>query len=243
MGKKRGIDPLYSPRTVAALLSDFRAADYEWRAAHRNPAYYDFFVTMAPACARSLLDVGCGSGRLTLLLATRAHAAFGLDPSETLLTLGRERGRALQQSNTHWMVGDIEHPPYPPARFDYIVSCNALRLTDLNQSLGQIRNLLAPGGRLAIKDVVKTSRVPAPQILLHFYATMRNVRGMRAMYGTSTMLGILRDRFSRESLALMSRERSWVGERAHAAYTRSLPGCRISGQGSSVVILWDKPAP
>ena len=37
--------------------------------------------------------------------------------------------------------------------------------------------------------------------------------------------------------------RSWVGERAYAAYTRNLPGCRISHQGSSVVILWDKPAP
>jgi SAM-dependent methyltransferase len=52
----------------------------------------------------TVLEIGCGVGRLTRVLSERAHAVLALDVSDRMLELAREHNRAL--SNVQWVLGD-----------------------------------------------------------------------------------------------------------------------------------------
>ncbi len=52
----------------------------------------------------SVLEIGCGVGRLTRVLSERARAVVALDVSERMLELAREHNGAL--SNVEWVRGD-----------------------------------------------------------------------------------------------------------------------------------------
>lgn len=52
----------------------------------------------------SVLDIGCGVGRLTRALASRAHRTYGLDVSREMLRLAEEHNAALP--NVEWLHGD-----------------------------------------------------------------------------------------------------------------------------------------
>src|SRR5262249_33737469 len=46
-----------------------------------------------------VLDIGCGPGNITLLLAEAGFSALGIDPYEPLIELAREKRRAKQLAN------------------------------------------------------------------------------------------------------------------------------------------------
>src|SRR5437773_12429830 len=46
-----------------------------------------------------VLDIGCGPGNITLLLAEAGFSALGVDPYEPLIELAREKRRAKQLAN------------------------------------------------------------------------------------------------------------------------------------------------
>ena len=52
----------------------------------------------------TVLDIGCGVGRLTRALATRAERVYGLDVSREMLRLAREHNPQLK--NVEWVHGD-----------------------------------------------------------------------------------------------------------------------------------------
>lgn len=52
----------------------------------------------------SVLDIGCGVGRLTRALASRAGLVYGVDVSGEMLRLAREHNRDLE--NVRWLHGD-----------------------------------------------------------------------------------------------------------------------------------------
>lgn len=235
------IDPIYSQQTVAALKQDVRAADYEWRASVRPPHWYDVFVQNAPHPYKRILDLGCGAGRLTLLLAAHADTGVGLDLSPTLLTLAQARQRALAQSNVTWLLGDIHHLPFTACRFDYIVSLNVLRLTDLPVVLPRLPDLLSPKGRIIVRDIVKQFPLPQVKLAAHLYATLKNMPSIHRMYGTAISFRIFHDRISRASRELMLRERNWSLEQVKEFYAGAFPGCRIEYVHSHITVIWDKP--
>jgi SAM-dependent methyltransferase len=64
----------------------------------------DFYAGLAERLrARSILDVGCGTGLITCKLAARGHRMVGIDPSPAMLEQAR---RAC--SNVDWRVGRVE---------------------------------------------------------------------------------------------------------------------------------------
>jgi len=72
-----------------------------------------------------VLDVGCGVGSFLRLVAERGARVFGLDASEALIELARER---LPEADLR--VGDMEGMPYGDDTFDLVTGFNSFFFAD-----------------------------------------------------------------------------------------------------------------
>lgn len=105
-------------------------------------------VRLAPH--RSVLDVGCGCGALTLAAGRIADAVVGLDFSAPLVDVASERARAAQMENVEFVVADAQTHDFSTGTFDLVVSQFGLMFFD--DPVGAFSNLrrsLVPRGRLA----------------------------------------------------------------------------------------------
>jgi len=107
--------PLWGARpTDWALNEDQQIPTYE-AALERVPLERDHAV----------LDIGCGVGAFLRLISARGARAFGLDASEALLDLARER-----VPHADLRVGDMEALPYEDATFDLVAGFNSFFFAD-----------------------------------------------------------------------------------------------------------------
>ena len=108
------------------------------------------FARLEPG--RRVLEVGCGMGRYTLLLAERGIAVEGLDLSAVLL----ERLRAFDggRFDVPLHTADVVDPPTELlGGFDAVVGFFALHhLHDLGASFEAMTRLLSPGGTIAFLE-------------------------------------------------------------------------------------------
>lgn len=92
------------------------------------------------------LDAGCGAGGASVLAAALGSEVTGLDASDALLAIARER---LPQSR--FVHGDLEQLPFATGHFDAALAANSIIFAeDIRQALRELRRVLKPGGRLAI---------------------------------------------------------------------------------------------
>ena len=61
---------------------------------------------------RRVLDLGCGWGRLTLALASRARHVIGLDREPALIEDARRRAAAAGVDNVEFHEADVEREEY-----------------------------------------------------------------------------------------------------------------------------------
>ncbi len=108
-----------------------------------------------PSTEASLLDVGCGSGAVTLQATTWVDAngwVIGSDVATAMLRLSQMK--ALQQrSNVTFCQMDAERLGFNNASFDYVTCAFSLfQFQDMDQALIEMRRVLKPGGRLALSN-------------------------------------------------------------------------------------------
>jgi ubiquinone/menaquinone biosynthesis C-methylase UbiE len=77
---------------------------------------------------RSILDVGTGTGRAALLLARSGAQVTGVDASDQMLSMARERALA-QGADVQFVVGDAHALEFPDRSFDMAVSLRVLMHT------------------------------------------------------------------------------------------------------------------
>ena len=91
-----------------------------------------------------LLDVACGSGLALELARLRGASCAGIDASERLVAVARDRSPAADIR-----VGDMHALPWYDATFDVATSFRGVWGTTPD-ALGEIRRVLVPGGRLGL---------------------------------------------------------------------------------------------
>jgi|SRR5579885_1752924 len=92
---------------------------------------------------KTVLDVGCGEGRFCRMLRGRGAHTTGIDPTEALLSVAKERDPAGQ-----YVTGVGERIPFEDSSFDIVVSyLTLLDIEDYRKAIAECVRVLRPGGR------------------------------------------------------------------------------------------------
>jgi arsenite methyltransferase len=102
-----------------------------------------------------VLDVGCGSGWATRVLAGYAinGQVTGIDISDEMIRVAREASSACP--NAGFEVASAEQLPFPDSEFTHAFSMESLYYyTDISKAIGEIHRVLRPGGLfVAVMDL------------------------------------------------------------------------------------------
>jgi SAM-dependent methyltransferase len=133
---------------------DMTAQSTRW---NHNIHYHRLILAAVPDGCQRALDVGCGEGFLARQLRRVVPHVTAIDLHQPSIRLARQHDPA---SDVDYLVGDFLAYPFPPASFDLVVSVAALHHMDAAVALQRMRELLRPGGRLAVVGLAR-SRYPA----------------------------------------------------------------------------------
>lgn len=139
-----------------SLSEAWEARAREWIAWVRKPGndsfdrfHRDQFLPLVPTSGKRTLDVGCGEGRLTRLLASLGHRMVGVDASPTLIAAARD---LAPEMDLH--VANAANIPFDDASFDQVVSFMCLHdVDDLGGAVREIARVLEASGVASIAIV------------------------------------------------------------------------------------------
>lgn len=107
-----------------------------------------------------VLDVGCGDGRITAMIAARVPrgSVVGVDPSRDMIAHASKLFDPINHPNLRFEVADARRLPFQ-GEFDLVVSFNALHwVPEQSEALGSIHAALRQGGRARLRLVPEGRR-------------------------------------------------------------------------------------
>lgn len=137
--------------TDLEYLDSRYAADFD--AGDEPREDFDFMVALADEIeARTVIDVGCGTGRLATYLLRDDRRVIGVDPAPAMIAVARRREDA---ERVEWIVGDAS--AITTTDGDLVVmtgniSGYIVEDDDWLKVLARVRNSLKPGGRFAFSS-------------------------------------------------------------------------------------------
>jgi SAM-dependent methyltransferase len=181
------VAPGYVPALGFASLT--RLYDPVLRLTLRETTFKRALVAQAAlASAMRVLDLGAGTGTLTLMLQRSAPAAklVGVDGDAAVLELARAKAAAAGDA-VRFDRAMASALPYGDAVFDRVVSSllfHHLSPADKRRTLREVFRVLVPGGELHVADwgrprnVVMRALFLGVQLLDGFATTAESVAGM-----------------------------------------------------------------
>lgn len=173
------------------------------------------------------VDLGCGSGRFTGLLADRYSQVLAVDIAEREIALARRRRRRPNVSYQARSLLDVT--PRTDGRFDLVLSVNTLfHLCDHDRALPHVRDLLAPGGTLVVVDVVADSphlRRPAWQ---HWQTLRDAARTLRRRRRLPDAVAVLRLRLHPAWMTHVTTSTPLTRTGFHHTYGQAFPGATFT---------------
>lgn len=110
----------------------------------RSPAWRDWLAAELPATPRTILSIGCGTGRLEGALAERGHRIIGLDLSPPMLKRARKAGLpALVRADSHAL-------PLAPASVDIVLFAESIGHLRLAEAFAEAARVLRRRGRVIV---------------------------------------------------------------------------------------------
>lgn len=99
------------------------------------------------------VDLGCGYGRLTEILAQKGWKAIGIDPDENSLSYARQHHPAIE-----FRQGGLPDLPVPESSVQLLLIQNVLRVLHLSHKLDYMRGIsrfLAPASKVVVVDNIR----------------------------------------------------------------------------------------
>ena len=118
------------------------------------PAFFDHVVARFGLDGTvRLLDLGCGTGQLTLPLAWHMAEVVGMDPEPEMLAEAAAAARTAGVGNVTWLEGgsdDLERLRPRLGRFRLVTMGASFHWMDREATLRQLEELVLPGGGLVV---------------------------------------------------------------------------------------------
>jgi len=96
------------------------------------------------------LDIGCGTGHPSLYVAEDVGSIIGIDKSERMIEIAKNRLRKSAANNIVFEVGDAESLKFSDKSFDAIILCGSLAtFSDKKKSPKEIKRVLKDNGKVA----------------------------------------------------------------------------------------------
>jgi SAM-dependent methyltransferase len=139
-------------------LWDRRAASWDEEGSSGLVAVVDAVLEACePSTGLVAVDLGCGSGQVTMGLARRCERVLGVDVSPLLIERLQAKCTAAGVGNIETLVVPIEALELEPESVDLVVSNYALhhlRDSEKARLLTRAIHWLRPGGRLVVGDMM-----------------------------------------------------------------------------------------
>ena len=151
LAERLGYPPDHLDRVPAAAMESFAGVGY----------YFDLAGIEA---GDDVLDLGSGSGTDVFVAAVHAGEAgsvTGLDMTDRQLEKARALRDAAGLDHLSFERGYVEDVPFEDGAFDVVVSNGVINLSpDKARVFEEAHRVLAPGGRLAIADIISEEVMP-----------------------------------------------------------------------------------
>ena len=129
-----------------------------WHYARYRPGYPEAFFADVVARFRldgtgRLLDLGCGTGQLTVPLARHVTEALGVDPEPEMLVEAANRARESNVTNVAWAQGSSADLPGEFGRFKLVTMGRSFHWMDRGRVLAALDGMVeADGGVVMAND-------------------------------------------------------------------------------------------
>ncbi len=155
----------------------------------RQPNLLPVIEEIVPIEGLDIVDMGAGTGRLSVVLAPAAKSLVALDAAEAMLSVTAKRLQEGGLDNWSVQVADHRELPLPDNSADLIVSgwsvcyLASSNVPDWERNLelviGEIKRILRPGGTVILFETMGTgSETPSPpEFLLPYYRKLTEVYG------------------------------------------------------------------
>jgi ubiquinone/menaquinone biosynthesis C-methylase UbiE len=105
---------------------------------------------LLPPPPADIIDIGCGTGSLSVLLAEQGYGVLGLDLSDRMIAAATRKAHSAGVE-VDFRQGDASAPPYAASCADVVLGRHVLwALSDPSQGLAAWIRLLRPEGRLVL---------------------------------------------------------------------------------------------
>jgi SAM-dependent methyltransferase len=124
-----------------------RARDWSETEAQMRPSYELAIQRAGIAAGQAVLDAGCGSGAFLRVAGDHGAVVSGIDASEALLAIARERVPGADLSR-----GDLQRLPYADGTFDAVTGfCSFFFADDMVEALREAGRVAKPDAPVVIQ--------------------------------------------------------------------------------------------
>ena len=124
-----------------------RARDWSETESQMRPSYELAIKRAGLRPGQTVLDAGCGSGAFLRVAADHGAVVSGIDASEALLAIARERVPDADLS-----LGDLQRLPYADDTFDAVTGfCSFFFADDMVEALREAGRVAKPGAPIVIQ--------------------------------------------------------------------------------------------
>jgi ubiquinone/menaquinone biosynthesis C-methylase UbiE len=117
-----------------------------------DKCYMSEFSSAIGQDQKKILDVGSGTGYVSLILARLGHEVTGIDFSHEMLALSSTKAKKMGLK-VRFIEGDAENIPLPSGSFDVVINRHLLwTLPNPKKAIREWTRLCKPGGKLIIID-------------------------------------------------------------------------------------------
>ncbi len=122
--------------------------------------------TLALHDGSKVLDVACGSGSVSLMVAKQVESVHAIDFSLSMLDICQQKAKENNLQNIQTFHGDAQELPFEDEYFDAVISMFGLMFfPDRHAGLVEIYRTLKQGGRVAISSWAPVADSPAMKIV------------------------------------------------------------------------------